>query len=106
MNELIWALCIHGSPSPCKMKVKGEEKVKTYWNNTIATLSFNILSPNMTAYNFGSTLRVWKIDKTVTGSVDDKRAPKIIESKRDIAIPFRPVNATRYTRNLHNRLDF
>jgi len=42
---------------------------------TIATASFKMDSPKITLYNFGSTCKVLKMARIVTGSVADKVEP-------------------------------
>ena len=46
--------------------------------STMAMASFNIDSPKMTVYSFGSTLYTLKIANMVTGSVADSVAPTAI----------------------------
>jgi hypothetical protein len=38
----------------------------------------------MMAKSLGSTLNFWKIERIVTGSVEDRIAPKIMQSKKEI----------------------
>ena len=53
----------------------------TYPLSTIATASFNTLSPNTKAYKFTSTCKSLKIEIIVSGSVGDINAPKYKVSK-------------------------
>lgn len=68
-------------------------------NKTIATESFKILSPKIIAYSFGSTFNCLNIARTVTGSVELRIAPKIMESRNVMSRWWIPVKAKRNTRS-------
>lgn len=58
---------------------------------TIATASFKTDSPNTFEYKLGSTPSSLKMDKTVTGSVADKMAPKNMQSMRLRVVEVKPI---------------
>lgn len=65
----------------------------THSNMTIATASFKRLSPKITLYSLGSTLRVLKMARTVTGSVAERVEPKRRHSMIPKDSPSRPKRA-------------
>ena len=50
-------------------------KLITHVARTMATASFNMLSPKTSMYSNGSTANAWKIAKVATGSTAEIRAP-------------------------------
>jgi hypothetical protein len=62
---------------------------------TIAIASFKMDSPNITVYNFGSTLYVLNMARIVTGSVAESVAPTDIASTNEILSPSRGILVQR-----------